>query len=741
MPLELQQRLCCQSSEEGVGVMGRLRLRARITMLTGLVGVAICVLPAAANAGTCPNELLRAEQGDLRLPDCRAYELVTPTEKAGTQDLQFAFDTHVAVAPSGERIALLSNAFFGTNPTPAGTRAIFEHAPSGWSMTSIQPPDAGETAYEFNIVNPELTLFGGHAAAAGSSVSLSPFQSFPVGPIGGPYANVARIPFTTSESTDRLEGASSDFSSVVLSSLDHSLLPVAEATVEGAHDLYDWSAATNQLTLVNVTNGGTLTSSCGAALGGVRQTIERAPGSLNAVSSDGSKVFFTSPDGEARSGEASCEEPKRIYMRRNGSETVEVSAPEAGVIDPTGLHSAYYEGATEDGSRVWFITTTELTADDTGEANELYEYNTLTGKLVRVSRGETGTAEGNVEPEELAISGDGSTVYFVAASKLTANAPTPGVGVGNNLYRYDTETGKTVYVATVNIDSNGVNPLDTNRTGSAVVFQAGSATGPGGFQSSEGYDEIYRYSAADERLICVSCPPPGSSANGATFITRGGAGEPVLSFYNRVDQPRIISDDARFVFFSSDDELVPQDTNGEGGREQDTTTDTYEWESDGTGSCQAAEGCLSLLTSGTSEFASTFLGASADGKNVFIGTHSALAPQDPDTMGDVYDVRVNGGFAMPHAVAVCGGESCRLIGNAAPVFGTPQSVAFVGAGNPPHVVARKAKAKKRTHKKHARRHHKRHKHSRRHKVNKEHRSRVAHAGDRHRALGIDGGIR
>jgi hypothetical protein len=672
---------------------------------------AFTTLPAPPPPGSehCPNEQLRAEQGDLHLPDCRAYEQVTPSEKGATQDLTFESGEKAAVARSGERVALRSLVgFYGANPSSQGTNAVFSRTPSGWQMTSAQPPGAGQTFYEFNLANPELTLLGSDATTNTSLVSHSPEQSFPVGPVGGPYANVATTPYggIFSEHRDALAGASGDFSHVVLSSQDHGLpslsgpeRAVAEGVVAGADDLYEWYAPTEELRLLNVTSAGALTSSCGAVLGGAEPGVERAPGSANAVSTDGSKIFFTSPDAESRSGEASCGEPQRIYIRVGGRETVDISAPEEHVSDPTGLHNAYYEGASEDGSKVWFTSETELTADDTTHAMERYEYNTVTGKLVRVSRGETGTAEGHVEREQLAISEDGSTVYFLALGKLTANA-LPGNGGVSNIYRYDTNTGTITLVAAAKIDNNGIIPLFTNRTGSALVFQAadGSPGSP---------DEIFRYSAADGSVKCVSCPPKGAVADSGAFFPSISV---PLQFRNRVDRPRPISDNGRYVFFNSNYGLVPQDSNGipNAGSNERRATDTYEWEADGAGSCTQVEGCVSLLSSGTSEFASAFLGASADGSNVFFATHAALAPQDGDALGDIYDARVDGGIPAPRPGAACAGESCRLIGGAAPVFGTPQSVAFYGAGNlPPAPVAKhkavvKKKSKKKKRKKKAR---------------------------------------
>ena len=66
-----------------------------------------------------------------------------------------------------------------------------------------------------------------------------------------------------------------------------------------------------------------------------------------------------------------------MYVRENGETTVEVSAPEGGGSPPGGLQPAIYVGASKDGSRVFFMTRTELTkeAEELGLHDlELYEY-------------------------------------------------------------------------------------------------------------------------------------------------------------------------------------------------------------------------------------------------------------------------------------------------------------------------------------------------------------------------------
>ena len=53
-------------------------------------------------------------------------------------------------------------------------------------------------------------------------------------------------------------------------------------------------------------------------------------------------------------------------------------------------------------------------------------------------------------------------------------------------------------------------------------------------------------------------------------------------------------------------------------------------------------GCVYLLSGGTSEADSWFIGASESGDDVFLATRAKLAPQDRNDSFDFYDIRVDG---------------------------------------------------------------------------------------------------
>lgn len=708
-----------------------MRLRCGLVSLLAVVAGAICALsalPAAASAAECPNEALRTGPS-ANLPDCRAYELVTPADKGSATDLfdETGSDSYAAVSPEGNALLLYAFAKWLPNVNGFSTFYRFSRSASGWQIADIKPPASGTASYlmgakvgnERGIWNPDFSQV---AVAVNPNEEESTEVLYQAGPFGGPYATLAGP--VTGEGLflggivppDTLVDGTPDFSHLLLESADHTLAPGAAGTVAGAQDVYDYTGGS--LHLVNVNTDGSLVSPCGAGYAqlskgngtpgiGPRKTAgegleeyvpdDEAGGWMdfaNTISSDGSKVFFQSPDPYALANGAtdpSCSEPTQLYMRDQATgTTVEVSAPQGGIVDPNGPQPAYFVGASADGSKVFFITKAELTPDDAGiHDTELYEYDTLTGKLTRVTRGSSGTADANLrEGDIMAIARDGSTVYYQSQEALTPGAASAAPEY-TNLYRYDTETGATTYVATA--EQSSVSGADSELTlpyttpnGRFLLFESQEVLG--GPAAARG-NQVYRYDSADGSLICVSCRPDGSPSQGSSFASSVFA---VLSGAKNVEHSHPanpITADGRYVFFASNDELVSQDTNGvkaapeKGETANQPNTDVYEWEADGTGGCTVARGCVHLLSSGTSGQVSYFLGASENGSNVFIGTHSQLAPQDPDELGDAYDLRVDGGFPPPSSTAGCAGEGCQGPVAQAPSLLAPASVGFNGPGD------------------------------------------------------------
>jgi hypothetical protein len=148
---------------------------------------------------------------------------------------------------------------------------------------------------------------------------------------------------------------------------------------------------------------------------------------------------------------------------------------------------------------------------------------------------------------------------------------------------------------------------------------------------------------------------------------------------------RNLSADGNRVFFETPDQLVSTDVNG--------VSDVYEWEADGTGSCQSDRqdgGCLYLLSTGTSPLPSRFADASASGNDVFIFTAQSLVRQDRDELVDVYDVRVGGGIPSQEQVEPepCEGENCKGSVLQPPAPAGPGSNG-TGPGNPKPLACKK----------------------------------------------------
>ena len=672
------------------------------------------------------------------LPDNRAYELVTPSDKEGSEDMfrenVFTEDLERgAASESGDQFMLGTRAAFGPFPASGGNVYIFSRHPKAgdpaqaeWSYASLASPGLGVQSIDHaGAIDPFDFSKVAFADRVGAPFGQAGFGvSALIGAPGGPYATLhtdaqpSHGSGATQEETTPV-GASTDLGTLVFSSLDHALAPGAEGLDAGVPALYEssgggeCSAAAQNCPLIDVKSNGELLSKCGAVLGrgGTGGTAYRA------VSSDGSRVFFTAPDPnflgkEGCFNEKTGEDAPQLYLR-SGGETLPVSEPEE-ALKAQKRYEALYAGAAADGSRVFFTSETWLTADHPVTHDpELYEWRSegvegagglcgesspgyvsaSRGCLSRVSAPESGNAAAAVNNVN-AVAADGSSVYFTAFAALAPGAEAhPAVGRNQgpvNLYRYATATAAVTYIAIVNTydwPNNGdcaqgstTESLCPNRDyyttpdGRYLLFgstqqltsEAHNASSsceqiPGSQGFSGTCTELYRYDAQTSSLLCVSCNPSGAVPTANALFTRS-------SLYNPADGPvRAMSDDGSYVFFDTPESLVPQDTNG--------VVDVYEWH----------EGHISLLSSGTSPSPSFFLGAGSDGKNVFIGTHSRLVPADTDNEGDVYDARICTAEEpciepSSQKEGLCEADACSHP-PAAPNDATPASLTFTGPGD------------------------------------------------------------
>jgi hypothetical protein len=203
----------------------------------------------------------------------------------------------------------------------------------------------------------------------------------------------------------------------------------------------------------------------------------------NSISSDGTKVFFESP-GTCIGGSCSSEGvgPPHLYMRQLPP-AVPAPGTTTPIDNPGSGGQAVYEGASQNGSLVFF-TSTEGLAGDANTNNELYEFNTKTGATTPLSNDPA-----NTDPNFVgitAISNDGRYVWFIDKDALPgALGATPNQG-DMNFYVYDTTANTTTFIAALGSGIAGDNrdktalagEPDTGRaaiptpTGNVLVFES-----------------------------------------------------------------------------------------------------------------------------------------------------------------------------------------------------------------------------------------------------------------------------
>jgi hypothetical protein len=589
----------------------------------------------------------------VELPSGRAYEMVSPPQKF--------YGVGSADTFNGYAMADGSAFFFGSlmalpgSPDGEGNEDYrSSRGPSSWQTTPLVP------ATELDSTNALKDGFGDRlgVSADGQTVLYSTYRAFDpadqdydpgalntasdlyVRKPDGSFAWATPGPVNANPfSVNNIDWGvmSRDGAHVVFASRP-ALLP-EDAGRTGASGLYDWHDGV--LKLVGVDDSGTPLSSSEVTLGrGSNGPFGVSP---NALSEDGRRIFFTVDN--------------HVYVRVDGQTTL----PLAPGSDPAAHQT--FAAATPDGAKAYFQTDESLTADDADNAQDIYEFDVDKKELRLVSVG------GEESTSIVRTSSDGSRVYF------TANG---GPGDPSGLGLYVEKAGGVDYVAPVDgmlgpgpgcnvgADSN----LRVAPDGRHLVFVTTAAATADDQDASA---DVFEWSEDSGKVVRVSGDGDRGNDPVDAALSTAATCSPLSGRY---DPPRGMSDDGRFVFFQTDEALVPQDSNGK--------TDVYQHD--------LTTGKTSLLSAGTGERESRYLDSSTSGHDVFIGTYDRLTPEDGDDRLDVYDARVGGGFPVESPARPCHEDDCQgPAGNGAPGAVTPGSSTIVAPRliPPPPTTAKK----------------------------------------------------
>jgi hypothetical protein len=448
-----------------------------------------------ASAAECPNEQFRTGPSAM-LPDCRAYELVSPLGLEPSGEEAYGYAASVA----GGRVAWYSKAGAPSGSVSYGPYFMSTRGSGGWSTQDVIPPQStanGDFCYPSIDYSPDLSkavLADGwnwgegypklRGADNGSSnCSHDEPELVPGEPHGaqnlflrddetGSYQLVSLTPSELPARDAWFQAGSEDFSHVVFTS---PLKLTADApappenalyfrlpTYAEAEDLYEWVAGTLRLVTVLPNRErvwGLLVN--GSETGRSGPTDVRI---TNAVSSDGERIFFYAggqfPPKPGSEEHGLPYSGGNLYLRENAAqpavgECETASAPCTAQID-AGVGPSlnpHFQWATPDGSRAFFTDEGKLTNDAKAESGkpDLYEYDLARppGQRLTDLTAEAGTAAGVLGLS--GISEDGSYVYFVAEGELASTAnplgERPTAGKPNLYVRHG---GVTAFIARLN---------------------------------------------------------------------------------------------------------------------------------------------------------------------------------------------------------------------------------------------------------------------------------------------------
>jgi hypothetical protein len=657
---------------------------------------------------SCPNAAVRQQTSSDGLPDCRAYELVSPGD-TGSGVALVPGGPMSAVATSPSRFSYLGElgSIEGVGPT-TGENDIYvatRHV-TGWDTKYIGfPANVTGTrglrngSAEGLLSDEGLTKFLGWKSG-GALVTSRELPGYAPTLFDSEGQIVRRLPTNVDEVAGAGGEASQGFVGDGQLSADgrhyvfsSAILPFAPGGLSGeGGSVYDNDIDAETVTVVSKLMNGA--------------PIPREPGNdstdylkVPAVSRDGSHILIAAA-ATGLCGKAKCTAPPDIcgtglpnefgglglglcptglsvhlYMRVDSTFTYDV----------TRGHTVDLEGMTVSGDRVFFTSTADLTEDDSDSdrSRDLYMWSEVDDSVTRVS---SGVVEGNTDgcnadwtsacDVEVPDTGHADSSFASATGDIYFYSPeqlVPGKGIPGRRNLFVWRPGGLQFVTTLAAD-RPLARLQVSPNGAYAGFTTASKvtnydnTAPDGVCSEElpivgppiprtgpKCLEMYRYRADDGDIQCVSCLPSGDPPSNDVLASKAGL---FMTFDGR-------------TFFSTADAVVPRDTNG--------TQDVYEF----------VEGRPQLITSGVGGNNSLYAeniglaAVSGDGTDVYFSTLDTLVSEDQNgPFLKIYDARTGGGFAHTAEIAPCAAaDECHGATGAAPQPSKVISTASLSSGN------------------------------------------------------------
>jgi hypothetical protein len=631
------------------------------------------VPPLAANEAACPNEKQREENSSTRLPECRAYELVTSAPKGG-------FSASLYQSAENESVAYQSIA---GNIEGSGQGFLFnlyvaQRTDGGWeTLRNLNGPRGSLFAPPFDILGAQL---GQYSPDLRSSI----WKASKPGTAATMYLREPNGEFAQMNNPPAHEGglglyisASPDLSHTYWYGQEYANeLPAwAPGVGQGIYEFVG-TGNTGIPRRIDLDNAGNALSECSSG-----SFIEGAT-TFDTANTDGKTVFFTIK---------ACEgHPAELFARVDASKTYFISESQCTrtASDPGGACNAPAEGvywyngessygtpigesvsATPDGSHFAFTTTQQLVNGDTNQSADLYLYDLPTASNPSPSLIDVSGSGPNAQVEQLIrVSDDGNTIYFVAKGVLASNHDAfdePPHDGDKNVYVWHRDAsdpeGQTKFIGKLTANS-GISGELTPGDGRYLAFRTTSQLLP---TDTDNAADIYRYDDVTGELVRVSVDAAGTGGNEDNLsvdeFPRQASG-PTLSKIVPGGQHPAMSDNGAEIVFTTSEALSADDGNG--------APDVYIWK----------DGHTSLISTGSVGGGANSAFIDGTGKDIYFSSGQQLTPNDTDSVGDVYDAREKGGFSFVRHEA-CTGEACQPSQSGRNSVATPGSQQSKARGN------------------------------------------------------------